>query len=410
MNQRIYLDHAATRYPKPPVVLETMHAFSAESEAAVGRGAYRSSRHAGEIVSRLRREIAAWIGADSDQEISIHAGGTEALNAALLGVLRDGDHVVTTAAEHNSVLRPLHHLVSENIITWTVVPVDRGGRVSVDDILAAVTPTTRMVAVVHATNVNGALQPIKEIGRRLVEEFDTATKPLFLSDAAQTFGHLPLSVADSQIDLLAAPGHKGGWGPLGTGFLYVRRRFHDAITPTVFGGTGTSSESLKMPTDYPSGFEAGNMNVPALAGWLAGLRSRSGGSSLSDAKEALSDAKEASRRAMLSLAETLYGRLRPIAGIRIIGEPDSLALPVASIAVDGLAASDVAMILDSEFGIEVRSGLHCAALIHEAISSPSDGTLRISCGESTTIEDLDRLAVALTEIGHLDHGAGGSGL
>ena len=213
--------------------------------------------------------------------------------------------------------------------------------------------------------------------------------------------------------------------------MYVRRRFHDAITPTVFGGTGTSSESLKMPTDYPSAFEAGNMNVPALAGWLAGLRSRSGGSSLSDAKEALSDAKEAlsdarealsdakealsdakeaSRRAMLSLAETLYGRLRPIAGIRIIGEPDSLALPVASIAVDGLAASDVAMILDSEFGIEVRSGLHCAALIHEAISSPSDGTLRISCGESTTIEDLDRLAVALTEIGHLDHGAGGSGL
>jgi selenocysteine lyase/cysteine desulfurase len=391
MKPRLYFDHAATRFPKPSIVLDAMRAFSMRDEAAAGRGAYRSSRHADEIVSRLRREIAAWIAADSDQEISIHAGGTEALNAALFGMLRRGDHVVTTSAEHNSVLRPLHHLVVENKITWTIVPVDAGGRVSAEEVLSAVTPRTRMVAVVHAGNVNGAVQPIEEIGNGLASAFESDRKPIFLSDAAQTFGHLALSVAEARVDVVAAPGHKGGWGPLGTGFLYVRRAFHDAIRPTLFGGTGTSSESLQMPTDYPSGFEAGNRNVPALAGWLAGLRFRTDGSSPQAAL-----AESATR--MRSMASELYGRLRSIDGIRLIGEPRSAVLPVASVAVEGMAASDAAMILDSEFGIEARSGIHCAALIHGAIASPPDGTLRFSCGESTTIDELDHLCDALTEL------------
>lgn len=391
MTRRVYLDHAATRFPKPDVVLDAMRAYSAEHEAALGRGAYRSSRHASEIVARLRRELAAWIGAAFDQEISFHGGGTAALNAALLGTLHPGDHVVTTAAEHNSVLRPLHHLVSNKTITWTVVPVDAAGQVAADDVLAAITPTTKLVAVVHAANVNGALQPIGEIGRRIHDEFDSADKPLLLTDAAQTFGHLPLSVADCHIDLMAAPGHKGGCGPLGTGFLYVRREVHRRIRPTVFGGTGTRSESLEMPRDYPSAFEAGNMNVPALAGWLAGLRERT-----SDVSPQV--ALQRSEQTLSELATELYRRLDAIDGVRVIGRPHLIALPVASIAIDDMAASDAAMILDSEFGIEVRSGLHCAALIHQPIQSPSDGTVRISCGEATTQGDLDRLVEALTEI------------
>ena len=391
MNRRIYLDHAATRFPKPAIVLETMHSFSTSDEAAVGRGAYRSSQHAGEIVSRLRREIANWIGAKTAQEVSLHSGGTEALNTALFGILRQGDHVVTTAAEHNSVLRPLHHLVQSKVITWTIVPVDSHGQVSADAIVRATEPKTRMVAVVHGANVNGAVQSIDRIGKRLVDDFDDSAKPIFLCDAAQTFGHLPLSVTGSSLDVLAAPGHKGGCGPLGTGFLYVRCGLHGDICPTIFGGTGTQSESLEMPTEYPSSFEAGNMNVPALAGWLAGLRSRSQESS---AQTTLVQ----SSKTMKALATALYDRLRQINGVRIIGEPHALNLPVASIAIAGFAASDAAMILDSEFDIEVRSGLHCAALIHESIGSPPDGTLRISCGESTTIEELDRLSEALKEI------------
>ncbi len=391
MNRRIYLDHAATCFPKPSIVLDAMHSFSTSVEAAVGRGVYRSSQNSSEIVSRLRREIANWIDAKTAEEISFHAGGTEAINTALFGILRPGDHVVTTAVEHNSVLRPLHHLADTKVINWTVVPADSHGHISADAILQAIQPHTRMIALVHASNVNGAVQSIDTIGKRLVEDFGESNKPIFLCDAAQTFGHLRLSVTDSHLDVLAAPGHKGGRGPLGTGFLYVRRELHCQIRPTVFGGTGTHSESLEMPREYPVSFEAGNMNVPALAGWLAGIRSRSQKSS---ARAALKESSES----MKTLATELYGRLREVRGVRVIGEPHELFLPVASIAIEGLPASDAAMILDTEFGIEVRSGLHCAALIHEWIGSPPDGTLRISCGESTTLQELDCLADALKEI------------
>ncbi|QEF97235.1 putative cysteine desulfurase [Stieleria maiorica] len=391
MTRRIYLDHAATCYPKSPLILDAMHEFSTQHEAAVGRGAYRASQQAGQIIARLRREIAAWIGAADDQEVSLHSGGTAALNAGLLGILTSGDHVVTTAAEHNSVLRPLQHLVANGSITWTVVPVDAQGQVSVDDVLSAVTPQTRMVAVVHAANVNGAVQPVEAIGRRLVDQFDPPAKPLLFIDAAQTFGHLPLSVTQAHIDVLAAPGHKGGSGPLGTGFLYVRREAQDRIRPTVFGGTGTRSESLEMPNDYPASFEAGNLNVPAYAGWLAGLRSRRAGTSPQKALET-------SRDLLAELASELYRGLEQVPGVRVIGRPRVPVLPVASIAIDGFAAGDAAMILDSEFGIEVRSGLHCAALIHPAIKSPDDGTVRISCGETTTREELELLFDALDQL------------
>lgn len=391
MNPRIYLDHAATCVPKRPEILQAMHSFSSDYEAAAGRGSYRSSQQAGNVVARIRHEIASWIGAADDDEISMHAGGTAAINTALFGILRPGDHVVTTTAEHNSVLRPLHHLVKHHDVTWTVLPTDSRGQVSCDSVLAAVTPQTRMVAVVHAANVNGVIQPVQQIGRRLQSEWTGATKPIFLSDAAQSFGHLPLSVTDGCVDVLAAPGHKGGCGPLGTGFLYVRKELHHAIRPLILGGTGTRSESLEMPNDYPSSFEAGNINVPALAGWLAGLQSRSVG-------RTPQQALEESAMQLAELATRLYDGLDQISGLRIIGRPASPLLPVASIAIDALAASDAAMILDSEFGIEVRSGLHCAALIHQAIGSPADGTLRISCGESTTSNELQQLMKALAEI------------
>lgn len=397
MKPRVYLDHAATSFPKPPITLETMHSFSTDREAAVGRGAYRSSRQAGEVVARLRREIANWIGADSDQEISLHAGGTEALNTAIFGLLKAGDHVVTTAAEHNSVLRPLHHLATQGTISWTIVPVNACGQVSPDQILSAVTDQTRMVAVVHAANVNGTVQPIREIGQRIRAACDAESKPVLLCDAAQSFGQLSIAVNDDCLDLLAAPGHKGGCGPLGTGFLYVRKPVQTRLQPFLFGGTGTHSESLAMPRDYPTSFEAGNMNVPALAGWLAGLRWRRENSTVQQVQEA-------SQQRLQSLAAELYNGLEQIPGVTIIGKPSQPVLPVASIAIGDLPVGDAAMILDSEFGIEVRSGMHCAALIHEAIGSPPDGTLRISCGESTTLQELQALFAALHEIcGNANH-------
>jgi len=387
--RRIYLDNAATRFPKPSVVMETMLAYSRSDEAAAGRGAYERSRRASQTVARLRQELATWLDAASDQEISVHPGGTAALNAAIFGVLSPGDHVVTTAAEHNSVLRPLHHLASSNRIEWTVAAADETGRVSSKTVLDAVRPNTRLVAVLHAGNVNGAVQPIKEIASSLGRP--GSQRPLLLCDAAQSFGHLPISVTKTAIDLLAAPGHKGGAGPLGTGVLYAAQHVHGQLKPTIYGGTGSQSESLEMPSDYPALMEAGNLNVPALAGWLAGLQSRRG-------NQPANVCLEASAERLRRIAETLYETLESIEGVQIIGHPGLVQLPVASIAMRGLDASELAMILDGEFGIEVRSGLHCAALIHDAIGSPPGGTLRISASEDTSDDDLNHLAEALTEI------------
>lgn len=392
MRQRIYLDHAATRFPKPEVVLQTMHEHTLKQEAAVGRGAYQASQHASQVLDSLRRELRLWIDAATSDELTLQSGGTEAINVGLLGLLRGGDHVVTTAAEHNSVLRPLKHLVDQEVISWTVVPVDQGAQVDPEAILSAINDKTRMVAMVHAVNVNGAVQPVKAIGELLAQRYADACKPILFCDAAQSFGHLPLSVREFGIDALASPGHKGGQGPLGTGFLYLCKSLHEQIQPTRFGGTGGQSESLLPPDDFPAKLEPGNRNVPAYAGWLAGLQQAWAG------KGSPQEAMKQHAVTLQERAERLYKRLTELPNVRVIGRPKKTLLPVASIAVDGLPAADAAMILDGEFGIEVRSGLHCAALVHEAIGSPIDGTLRISCGEETSESDLDALVDALSQL------------
>ncbi|MFU7558408.1 aminotransferase class V-fold PLP-dependent enzyme [Roseiconus sp. JC912] len=391
MNQRIYLDHAATSVPKPAATVNAMMQQMLHHEASVGRGAYRSSVRASAKVAELRAEIARWINAPSANEITLQSGGTEALNLGLFGLLRPGDHVVTCAAEHNSVLRPIHELSRSQSVDCSIVDVDGQGLVSVESVMNALRPNTRIVSILHAANVNGVVQPIAEIGAALTQQFEVDLKPILMTDAAQSFGYLPIDVQTQGIDCLAAPGHKGGQGPLGTGFMYLNQRYHSKLRPIVFGGTGSQSDDLEMPMSFPSSFEAGNMNVPAMAGWLAGLASCRG-------EKLAADCVSERYRSLGKLAEELYLRLERIPGVRVIGRPDQLRLPIASIEVDGMGASEVAAILDSEFGIEVRSGLHCAALIHQAIGSPTDGTLRISCGVGTTLDELDALSSALEEL------------
>jgi len=229
MNQsspRIYLDHAATSWPKSDDVLATMIDFARQCGAAAGRGGYRSAAEADRVVAGCRRSIAKLINADSAENISLHSNGTSALNVAIHGVLRAGDHVVTTAAEHNSVLRPLHYLESDSRISLTVVPVDQDGAVDANELIDSVTATTRLVALTHASNVTGCVQPIAAVGQAL-----SAHPALFLCDAAQTFGALPIDVVASHVDLLAAPGHKASGGPLGTGFLYASSVAQQQLVP-----------------------------------------------------------------------------------------------------------------------------------------------------------------------------------
>ena len=378
---RIYLDNAATSWPKSDAVLDAIDRFARECGAAAGRGGYRSASQADGIVGSVRRGLAELVHAESPSCISLHANGTAALNAAIHGLLGDGDHVVTTAAEHNSVLRPLHHLQRTRNLRLTIVPCDRGGRVDASDVLSAVEKTTRLVAVTHASNVTGAIQPVEVIGEGLRRH--TAR---FLCDAAQTFGYLPINVRELGIDLLAAPGHKGGGGPLGTGFLYVHESLHQQLAPTVQGGTGSHSESLEMPTEMPGKLESGNLNVPALAGWLVALR-----------QLIAADAVQQTAR-QSELIKQLDQGLARVEGLHVFRSPAAKPLlPIASLRVE-LPPTDIAAILDAEFGIETRAGLHCAALIHDQLGSGHAGTLRVSGGHATTAKQIDQFLQAISAI------------
>jgi selenocysteine lyase/cysteine desulfurase len=368
-----------------------MERFSRQCGAAAGRGSYQSARDASVVVDTARRRLAQWIGADSPQGVSIQPSCTTALNIAIHGLLRPGDHVVTTAAEHNAVLRPLRHSQQYRGIDLTVVPCDRNGRVSAERVLEAVTPGTKMVAVAHASNVTGVVQPIAIVGEALRDH-----PAALLCDAAQTFGHLPIDVAQLGVDLLAAPGHKGSGGPLGTACLFVSEAWREDIMPLIQGGTGSQSESLEMPAAMPEKLESGILNVPALAGWLECL-----------GEESIRRTEVRCQRGA-DIRGRLCEELANIDGVRVLGgaedsaaaEPD---LPLVSVLIDGVTPSDAASILDLEFGIEVRSGLHCAAEIHRYLGTEAGGTVRISGGHSTRDDEIDAVIDAVSQVAEAIH-------
>ena len=378
--RRIYLDHAATSWPKSDRVVAAMMAYIQDCGAAAGRGSYMSAHRAGEILYEMRSKLAYFLGAESRQCISLHGNCTLAINAALHGLLRPGDHVVTTAAEHNSVLRPLEFAKQHRGVDVTVVACNESGQVTASDVLAAVRPTTRMVAICHASNVTGVMQPISELGEELRD-----TPTLLLCDAAQTFGYVPISVRKLGVDILAIPGHKGGGGPLGTGALYLEGALQEEIVAHIQGGTGFLSESLEMPQDYPAKLEAGNANVPGFAGWLAAM------TEWNDDRQTTTEAH------MRALSKSLRDSLRSVPRLRVVGSDDE-SLPVVSVTLEDLAPVDVSTILDSDYGIETRAGIHCAALVHEHLGTSGEGTLRISAGLSTTEDDIDAVVNALSEI------------
>lgn len=374
---RIYLDHAATSWPKSQSVLHAMLDFAKNCGVAAGRGGYRSAVDAERIVTGVRKEIAKLIEASQSDTISFHANGTAALNAAIHGVVRDGDHVVASAAEHNSVLRPLDNLSREGRIQLTVVPVGTDGCVNSDAFLRAIQTNTRLAVLTHASNVTGAIQPVAEVGKALRDR-----QTLLLCDAAQSFGAIPVSVQDFHVDLLAAPGHKSSGGPLGTAFLYVAPELHDEFQPWMMGGTGSQSESLEMPNSMPAKLEAGNLNVPALAGWSKALFE------LGDMQERMHQHRR--------VAEILLSGLKAIPNLKCYSSEGPL--PIVSVNCDGLAPTDFAAILDSEFGIEARAGLHCAALIHDCIGTGNEGTLRLSASASTSEKDIHYAVEAVAQI------------
>ena len=375
-----YLDNAATSFPKPEGVYAAMDHFARHSLANPGRSGHRMALASEHALSDARHRLNRFFNGRNPDRWAFTLNGTDALNMAFKGALDDGDHVVTTDLEHNSVSRPLVAMSVAGRITLTRVPADGGGTIDPEAIRAAIGPKTRMVAMTHASNVLGTVQPVAEVGR-IARERDL----LFLVDAAQTAGVLPIDVQAACIDLLAFPGHKSLFGPTGTGALYVGPRVK--LRPWREGGTGGDSLTPTQPTDFPHHLEGGTPNVLGVAGLVAGL----------DFVE--ERGVEMIRRHEVELCDRLRAALAEMPGFDVFGHADaSRRVGALSFRCEVLPAPELAGLLDQSFDIAVRPGLHCAPYIHKALGTAPDGLVRVSPGPFTTPADIDHLIDALKQI------------
>lgn len=375
----IYLDNAATTFPKPESVYQTMDRTSREVGVAPNRGGYRQSLAAARVLFEARESLASLFGATDSSRFIITHSATESLNLAVKGLIRSNDHVVTTSMEHNSLARPLHAAASSGCtVTW--VNGDKDGYIRAEDILAALRDDTRLVAMTHCSNVTGALNPIQEIGPLLKER-----NVLFLVDAAQSAGSVPIDIKSMQIDLLAVPGHKGLYGPQGTGFLYIAPGIE--LDPLILGGTGSASSDLTPPAGLPERFESGTLNISGIAGLKAGV------------DFVLSQGVEQIQRHEFFLLERLAKGLSLIDGVVLRnGDLTKPRGSVLSFTVEGMDPSKTGFLLDRDFDIAVRVGLHCAPLAHKTIGTFPEGTVRVSPGFFNTEKDIDAFLAAVRKI------------
>ncbi|MHB9863578.1 aminotransferase class V-fold PLP-dependent enzyme [Streptomyces sp. YIM S03343] len=376
----IYLDNAATSFPKPPDVATVIAGFLTDKAGNPGRSGHSLALAAQGVVSDTRRMLASLLGAGDPARLAFTLNATDALNLALWGLLREGDRVVTTSMEHNAVARPLFAL-AESGVDVRRIPCARDGSMDLADLERELrSAPTRLVAMAHASNVCGTVLPMAEAAE-LAHQYEA----LILVDAAQTAGVLPIDVTAQGIDLLAVPGHKGLLGPTGTGALFVASGVE--LTPMRQGGTGSRSEELSQPDEMPDRLEAGTVNTVGIAGLGAGLRF------LRDRGLAEVRAHEE------ALTARLLGGLKEIPGLHVHGTGDaSRQIAVVSVTVDGWEPLDLAAALDSSFGIAVRPGLHCAPLAHQTLGTYPHGTVRLAPGPMTTMSEIDESLAALKEL------------
>lgn len=378
LKSRIYLDNAATSLPKPRGVAEAV-AAAIRRAGNPGRSGHALSIRSARDLFRARERLAELFGADDSSRFVFTANATTALSLAIKGLLRPGDHAVTTSVEHNSVTRPLRRM-RESGVSVTVVPADRTGVVSAEAVSAAVTKRTRMVCFAHASNVAGAIQPAARILRAA-----RAAGAYTLLDASQTAGSIPLSLRTLPVDLLAAPGHKGLLGPQGTGFLYVREGV--PIVPLIEGGTGSRSESDRQPDFFPDALESGTPNSVGIAGLEVALA------------WLLRKGVEAVRRKEEELLARLLEGMARIPGVTVHGPRDpSRRVSVVPFVVEGKDPAQVGLRLEREFGILVRSGLHCSPGSHRTLGTFPEGTARVSPGPFTTTREISAFLSAIRKI------------
>ncbi|MEO1236652.1 MAG: aminotransferase class V-fold PLP-dependent enzyme [Planctomycetota bacterium] len=393
--RRLYLDNAATSFPKPPCVADAMARFAAELGASPGRGAYAEAQQAGHLLTETRQRLSTLIHGESPDHVVFTLNTSDALNLAIHGLIHPHakrTHLVTCHLDHNSVLRPFNELVARGVATQTRVACDPlTGRVDPDDIRRAITPQTGLVAVVHGSNVTGTLQPIHEIGQ-ICRELAVP----FLVDAAQTAGHVPLDVQADHIDLLAAPGHKALLGPLGTGFLYIRPGLEQHMQTLRQGGTGSVSELDTQPDFMPDRFEPGSHNAVGLVGLHAAL-----GWVLDQTVDKL---WAHDRKLTATMIDGLHDTLS-MPGLRLVGPPGvkhrcgvfSFRMNTEDGRYDNPLA--LATALESDYGILSRAGLHCAPLAHRTVGTADrGGTVRLSFGPFVTPQDVKYACDALAQL------------
>ena len=375
----IYLDNAATSWPKHPEMLKAMAGYLEDAGGNPGRSGHSLSAAAARVVFETRSLLARLFGVAVVDQVIFTKNATEALNIVLFGFLLSGDHVLTTSVEHNAVMRPLRHLERSGV-EITVIPCDNRGYLDVEDLKKAITPKTKLIAMTHASNVIGTILPIAKAGQ-IAREAGIR----LLVDASQTAGMEDIDMERDCIDALAFTGHKSLGGPQGTGGLALRPDF--TIQPLIYGGTGSFSESEIQPDFLPDQLESGTINAIGIAGLGASVSWL-----LSEGLPRIREHKKNLIRQFIEGASnipgiTLYGSSNPVDNAGVV-----------SLNLNGVVRSELGMVLDQAYGILTRTGLHCAPAAHKTIGTFPQGTVRFSVSAFTTTEEIDITLHALRAI------------
>lgn len=373
----IYFDNAATTYPKPEVVYQAMDQCMRNYCANPGRSGHKLSLEAGRVILEARELLAELFHARKPDNVIFGLNATDASNTALKGILKKGDHVITTSMEHNSILRPLKELEKAGVET-TIINCSPWGELELLSVQKAIKANTRLIVTTHASNVTGTMMPVEELGQLAKEN-----NLLYFVDSAQTAGAYDIDVQKLNIDVLMFTGHKGLMGPQGVGGFYIKDGIE--LRQMKEGGTGSMSESLLQPTVLPDRYESGTPNTPGIAGLLAGLKF---------IKEVGMDTI---RHHEEQLTKYFLQNIEKISGIIVYGHnnKNKSYAPVVALNVVGKSSSEVSFLLDREYDIATRPGLHCAPLAHKTLGTLDGGAVRFSFGYFNTKEEIDKVLDAL---------------
>lgn len=375
----IYLDNGATSFPKPKGMIDAMDRCMLEYCGNPGRSGHAFSMRTGEGIYAARKKIAKLFNISDPTRVIFTWNTTGALNLGIQGVLKEGDHVITTSMEHNSVLRPLKMLESKGV-EHTIVMCDKTGIINLRDIKEVMKENTKMLVCTHVSNVTGSIQPIRELG-----EFAHRNGLIFMVDGAQSGGVLPINVTEMNIDMLAMPGHKGLLGPMGTGFLYIKEGIQ--IEPLLSGGTGSASKDRRQPREIPDGFEAGTVNAPGIIGlgYSVDLLLKLGIPNIYEKEH--------------ELTRMLDEEIRNMKNVVVYG-PDNIDKKVGIVTfnVKGKSCEQVADELSEVYGIAARGGFHCAGLAHKTIGTWEQGAVRLSIGIFNTKGQIKTAIEAVNRI------------